>query len=274
MKSIVLTTLLLFIVFLPCADITYGKSIEEEAYGKGVEFAMEGRFPEAREAFTSTLRSAPSYAPVRVNLKLIEDLLGGRVEKEVALHLFTALYHFHNDRYDEGSAEFSTALELDEGYATHYYRWYAIAYNNLGVSYKRKGQTNRALSHYNRAVEIDPGYAKAFYNRGLAYIERRQSGLAIVDFSKAIEIDPGYAKAFYNRGLAYAGRGRNDLAMADYNEALDMAPAYGKAYNSRGILLITRLENQDEGCSDLKRACELGVCGAYNFSMKRNICGE
>jgi len=274
MKSIISIILLTTLLILSGSAPSLGKSSPEELYLQGIASAVEGEFGAARDAFTLTLQSDPSYAPATVSQKLATDVIAERVDKDVALHLFTGIAHLHNDMYDEGSAELSTAIEMDEGNITDYYLWYATAYNNLGVEYIKRGKTTKALFHYTRAVEIDPGYAKAFYNRGLTYIKKRQRGRAIADFSEAIEIDPGYVQAFYNRGVAYAIRRQDQRALADYNEVIEMAPDYGKAYNSRGVLLISRLENRSEGCSDLKIACDLGICGAYRFSLKKGICEE
>ena len=274
MKSITSIILLVTILLLSSSATSFGKSSAEELYVQGIASAVEGEFSDARDAFILILQSAPFYAPAKVSHKLVNDVLVGRVEQDVAIHLFTGIGHLHNDMYGEGSGELSTALEMDEGNITEYYLWYATAYNNLGVDYIKRGKTTKALFHYTRAVEIEPGYAKAFYNRGLTYIKKKQRGRAIADFSEAIEIDPGYVQAFYNRGLAYAMRRQDQRALADYNEVIEMAPDYGKAYNSRGILFISRLDNRSEGCSDLKIACELGICGAYRFSLKKNLCDE
>lgn len=274
MKSIISIILLTTLLLLSSSAPSHGNSSAEELYVQGIASAVEGEFGAARDTFILLLQSAPSYAPATVSHKLVMDVIEERVDKDVAIHLLTGIAHLHNDMYDEGSAELSTAIEMDEGNITDYYLWYATAYNNLGVEYIKRGKTTKALSHYTRAVEIDPGYAKAYYNRGLTYIKKGQRGRAIADFSEAIEIDPGYVQAFYNRGVAYAMRRQDQRALADYNEVIGMAPDYGKAYNSRGVLLIGRLENRSEGCSDLKIACDLGVCGAYRFSLKKSLCDE
>ncbi len=42
-------------------------------------------------------------------------------------------------------------------------------YYNRGLEYQRKGQYDKAISDYTKAIEINPKYAVAYYNRGLAY---------------------------------------------------------------------------------------------------------
>ena len=36
---------------------------------------------------------------------------------------------------------------------------YALAYNNRGVAYSNKGEVNRAIADYRKALEIDPYYS-------------------------------------------------------------------------------------------------------------------
>jgi len=251
-----------------------GASSPDDRYIDGVTSAVEGEFSDARTSFTTALRETPSYGPARVSLKLVDDILDGKIEKEIALHLFTGMAYLHNELYDEGSAELAKALDMNEGYVTNYYSWYAIAYNSLGVDYYQERKPTKALFYLNKAIEIDPGYGTAFYNRGLTYILKRQYNRAIADFSEAIEINSAHSKALYNRGLAYAVKGQTQQALADYNAVIKMIPEYDKAYNSRGVLYISRLEKVLDGCSDLKRACEMGICGAYNFSLKKGFCGK
>jgi len=251
-----------------------GASSPDDRYIDGVTLAVEGEYSEARTAFTAALRETPSYGPARVSLKLVNDVLDGKVDREIALHLFTGLSYLHNEMNDEGSAELANALDMNEGFVTKYFSWYATAYNSLGVDYYREEKPTKALFYLNKAIEIDPAYGTAFYNRGLTYVLKKQYNRAIADFSEALEIKPTHRKALYNRGLAYAVKGKSTQALADYNAVIRMVPEYGKAFNSRGILYISRLDNTIDGCSDLERACAMGMCGAYNFSLKKGFCSD
>jgi tetratricopeptide (TPR) repeat protein len=77
-------------------------------------------------------------------------------------------------------------------------------YNNRGIAYGEKGQYDRAISEFNRAIEINPMDNKAYNNRGIVYRFQGQYDQAISDFNKAIEINPMDADAFNNLAWLFA----------------------------------------------------------------------
>ena len=66
----------------------------------------------------------------------------------------------------------------------------SIAYNNRGVAYYNKGQTDRAITDYGKAIEINPRFAMAYNNRGNAYEKKKLRDQAIADYRAALEINP------------------------------------------------------------------------------------
>jgi tetratricopeptide (TPR) repeat protein len=88
-----------------------------------------------------------------------------------------------------------------------------------GNHYYIKGQSDKAISHYNKAIELNPSIDMAYNNRGRAYVSKGQYDQAISDFSKAIEINPRISVAYSNRGLAYYHKGEHDKAWEDVQKA-------------------------------------------------------
>ena len=124
--------------------------------------------------------------------------------------------------------------KIESQTAVHYFR---------GISYAIKGQYDQAISHYNQALAINPGFAGAYNSRGVAYAQSGgQYDQAISDFSKAIEINPQFAKAYKDRGLAYYKKGQYDQAITDYGKALKINPRYADAYFNRAIAYYSKGE--------------------------------
>jgi len=58
------------------------------------------------------------------------------------------------------------------------------------------GEYEEAIVELSKAIELDPEYADAYYNRGLAYNRSGEVAKAISDYEKCIELsdDPEVAK--------------------------------------------------------------------------------
>jgi tetratricopeptide (TPR) repeat protein len=63
-----------------------------------------------------------------------------------------------------------------------------IAYQNRGDAYALKGDIDRAISDYTKAIELNPNHAPAYNNRGRAYTRKGDYARAIDDVTKAGEI--------------------------------------------------------------------------------------
>lgn len=115
--------------------------------------------------------------------------------------------------------------------AIHYYSWairlhpdYPEAHYNLAYSYEELSQYDRAMTHYERSVELDDKFYEAYNNLARLYILRRKdstAALALLD--RALSSNPQDQSVQYslykNRGwanfqLQYFGQAERDLKMA------------------------------------------------------------
>jgi len=56
---------------------------------------------------------------------------------------------------------------------------------------------------------------EVYWKRGNEYREKGQYDKAILDYNKAIEINPKYVDAYKERGIAYGRKGQYDLAFKE-----------------------------------------------------------
>ena len=114
----------------------------------------------------------------------------------------------------------------------------ADVYNKRGIAHANKGKYDKAISDFDRAIEIQPKYAKAYFIRGLTYSKKGQYEKAISDFNKAIEINPKNSMAYNNRGMAYLRQAQYDRAILDLSKAIELNPRHHIAYYNRGGAFI------------------------------------
>ncbi len=108
-------------------------------------------------------------------------------------------------------------------------------YHNLANDYYKIGEFDKAIEHYNKALELRPDLLETYFNRGLAYTRKGLYDKAMEDLNKVIELNPNLAEAFYTRGLVHEYKLEYDLAILDYNKALEVDPKYSKAETQRQV---------------------------------------
>jgi tetratricopeptide (TPR) repeat protein len=133
----------------------------------------------------------------------------------------------------------------------------AEKYYKLGIARHRKGEYDRSIEEYSRAIETNPRYLKAYINRGVAYARKGQLDQAISDYTMAMELNPKCALAYHNRGVAYTRKGLLDKAISDYSKAIDINSKIAVAYYNRGTAYYFKGEN-DKAWKDVNMAQSLG----------------
>jgi len=96
----------------------------------------------------------------------------------------------------------------------------AVKFFNQGNDFFKNRQADKALSAYNEAIRLNPGYIKALNNRGILKASSyRQFREAIADFSEAIRLDPVNAEACLGRGSCFFQLNKLDSACKDWKKA-------------------------------------------------------
>jgi tetratricopeptide (TPR) repeat protein len=72
--------------------------------------------------------------------------------------------------------------------------------NPIGKNQKNE-KYEKALSDFNKAIELEPTFAFGYFNRAYVKCQLQDFNGAIMDYNKAAEINPDLADAFYNKGV-------------------------------------------------------------------------
>jgi Tfp pilus assembly protein PilF len=134
-------------------------------------------------------------------------------------------------------------------------------YSIRGYVLFEMGQFDKALEDYDRAIALNPSYFEAYNNRGIAFDEMGQYINAMKDFEKAIALNPSHFEAYYNFGTTYGKTSQFDKAVEAFNRAIALNPNYAYAYGGRG-LAYSHLGQYESALNDLHRALALD----YNYA--------
>jgi tetratricopeptide (TPR) repeat protein len=122
-----------------------------------------------------------------------------------------------------------------------------------------------AISHYDKAIVIDPGRADAFSNRAKAFEDLHEYRKALKDYNHAIYLDPSDSNLFLQRGYVYEETHQYALAIKDYDEAIKLSPDQGDYWFSRSMSKL-KSGKYDDALPDLSKSIELKpTVGAYSY---------
>ena len=160
----------------------------------------------------------------------------------------------------------------------------------LGGACHGLGQYERALAHYNKAIELMPNNHEALINRAVVNLDLGRNRAALQDlgralklgengwayfyrgliqehlgeerraqenYTRSIRIEPSLAEAYYRRGLAHFGAQEFDKAFQDESRVLELDGEHVMAHVVRGRARAA-LGDSHWALSDLERGCALG----------------
>jgi tetratricopeptide (TPR) repeat protein len=99
------------------------------------------------------------------------------------------------------------------------------SWNNMGDVYSRRGEHEKSILAFTRAIELKPNYAAAYFNIGQTYIAMKKYKEAIPFFEKALVIDPNLWQAYQNLGFIATAKFEYQKAIEYFNKALRINPA-------------------------------------------------
>lgn len=131
-------------------------------------------------------------------------------------------------------------------------------YNNRGTVYADAGDFDRAIRDYDMAIKLKSDYPSVYNDRGIAYYRKGDFDRAIQDFNRVIELDANEARIYSNIGTVYLRKANFKKAIDNYNTAIKLEPGFARFYSNRGEAWL-HLKEWKKARTDLTFARNAGV---------------
>ncbi|MFC2084999.1 protein kinase [Bacteroidota bacterium] len=204
-------------------------------YLRGQEDYYKMYYEDARQFLEKALELDSTFAAAYLYLAWVNYQLGDsksgeyncRRAKEFS-HKATDKERMYIDAYwatrveKDPDKRFRILLEMKEKYSKE-----KRVYYSLGNYYDGKKSYDKAIAHYNKALELDPDYGPAINVLAYLYGDMGNFEMAIEYLKKYASVNPGDANPFDSMAELYVRMGNLDEAIEKYKEALEVKPDFG-----------------------------------------------
>ena len=214
------------------------------------------------DSLGALLAQLQSFFPASSHLLTIEAVLHYvRQHYDEAQAILAHLYAVYPHRLDQLDT-YSNILYVKEDKATlsflaHHlarqHKYHYITQCVIGNYYALKSQHTRSITHFQRALTLNPACLSAYTLMGHEYIELQQPAAAILSYRRAIDISSGDFRAWYGLGQAYELLGEDGLAVYYYREGCRLRPFDARMWCAQGTAL-ERMGRDEEAVRCFERA--------------------
>jgi tetratricopeptide (TPR) repeat protein len=135
-------------------------------------------------------------------------------------------------------------------------KYNAKAYFMKGMNYKELGDTARAISSMQTAVEQDQMYYHAYIQLGILCAAKKNP-LAVEYFKNALRIRPKSSEALYSLGKYYQDQEELENAMKTYTELVGIEDKNINAYYNMGVIQLINLKKYNEAINYFSTAIKI-----------------
>lgn len=128
---------------------------------------------------------------------------------------YLGVAYYKSGDFASALANYRKALELDSNYASVFNNIGSL-YLSAYIRDKDERAFNTAMENFARAIETDPQLFAAYNGRGAAYHFRGEYEKAIGEWKRAIEINPDYIDPYFSIGITYLKIGDKAQALQQF----------------------------------------------------------
>lgn len=126
-------------------------------------------------------------------------------------------------------------------------------YFKLGWSYYDRGQFSKAISAFDKAIELRPGNMEYLLSRGDTFDRIERYDRAFLDYRRVLKVKPVTAEQFYWRAQALEHLSRYDETLEFLDQAINKGYTGYRVHRLKGKALY-RLDRFDEAISELRKS--------------------
>ena len=124
-----------------------------------------------------------------------------------------------------------------------------------GNYYSLRGQHEKAVVYFRRALRLDPSYLPAWTLMGHEYVELKNPPAAIEAYHRAVRLDPFDYRAWYGLGQTYELVNMPQHALHYYRKAVTLRPKDARMWNAMAhCYASTALGEKEAAISCYRRA--------------------
>lgn len=140
--------------------------------------------------------------------------------------------------------------------------WY-----NRAVALRNEGKFDKAITAYDKAIELDPQDAEAKIDKGLTFLVMGRFNESLAAYDEALEIEPDSSYTWIEKGLVLSRMEQFNESLVAYEEALRIDPTNPQAWAGKGSTL-SQMGRYDVALQAFEKVIEtdptyLGISGVW-----------
>ena len=131
-----------------------------------------------------------------------------------------------------------------------------FAQNSYGQALENDGRMDEAMTHFARAVEINPKYLAPRQHIAGNLYKQGKSALALQVCDEALEVDPNDVQSHFLRAVALYGVHQVEQSIREFQFVIEKNPANEQAHNNLALVLL-QIRRYDEAMKECQAALDL-----------------